>query len=153
MKVEFTIDNKNDKQSKVVLLGSNYYMFHNNHGSDVGVEINCLINDFEKLDYLKMLHQFQHQPSWIEAIMYESYYTKNKELSIMYVHKDANGYVQHLPKTLKRNKWDDVPLIVDGNTSIEFQIPPNSKIMFIVDDGKSQFKQNDKTDKRKLILK
>lgn len=152
MKIEFTVDNKNDRPSKVVLLGSNCNMFKQNFGSDNGVDVTCLINDFEQLDYLKMLHQLQHKPSWIEAVMYESYYTKNKELSIKYVHCDVTGYVKHLPKTLKRNKWDDVPMLFDGNTHIEFEIPPNSKIMFIVDDGKSRFKQNEKTDKRKLIL-
>jgi hypothetical protein len=152
MKIEFTIDNKNNRPSKVVLLGSNYNMFRNNFGSDAGVDIECLINDFEKLDYLKMLHQLQNRPSWIQSVKYESYYTKNKELFINYVHTDANGTVRQIPKTLNRNKWDDIPIIFDGNTSIEFQIPENSKIMFIVDDGKSQFAKT-KNDKRKLILK
>jgi hypothetical protein len=128
-------------------------MFLQNYGNDEGVDISCLINDFENLDYLKMLRQLENQPSWIEAVMYESYYTKNKELFIAYVHCDANGRVTHIPKTLKRNKWDDVPMRFDGNTSIEFQIPANAKIMFIVDDGKSQFKETKNTDKRKLILK
>lgn len=151
MKIEFTIENKKNRTSKVVLLGSNYNMFRQNFGSDDGIEIKCLVNDFEELDYLKMLHHVQNRPSWIESVKYESYYTKNKELFINYVHNDVTGYVQHIPKKLKRGNWDDVPMRFDGNTSIEFQIPPNAKIMFIVDDGKSQFKET-KIDKRKLIL-
>lgn len=151
MKIEFTIENKNKKVSNVVLLGANSNLLRINFGSDNGVDIECLINDFEKLDYLKMLHQVMNQPSWIQSVKYESYYTKNKELFINYVHNDVTGYVQHIPKKLKRGNWDDVPMRFDGNTSIEFQIPPNAKIMFIVDDGKSQFKET-KIDKRKLIL-
>lgn len=151
MKIEFTIDNKNNKTSKVVLLGANSNLLRMNFGSDNGVDIECLINDFQKLEYKEMLFQVMNQPSWIKSVKYESYYIKNKELPIHYVHKNVNGSEQHLPITLKRNNWNDVPFVFDGNASIEFEIPKNSKIMFIVDDGKSQFTET-KNDKRKLIL-
>jgi len=153
MKIEFTIDNKNNTPSKVVLLGSNNYLLTKNFGSDNGIDIECLINDFQKLDYLQMLHQVMCQPSWIKSVMFESFYMKKKELNISYYHRDANGSVRRIDRQLIRNKWDDIaPSVFDGNTHIEFEIQPKAKIMFIVDDGKSQFAET-KNNKRKLILK
>lgn len=73
MKLEFVIENKNSVTSKAVLLGSNHLMFIQNFGSDKGIDITCLVNDFEKLDYLKLLHQMMINPSWVESVMYNRF--------------------------------------------------------------------------------
>jgi len=152
MKLEFIIHNTTNSERSAVLLGFNENMLQKNFGSDDGIEINCLQNDFKQLPYKEVIAQMSFAPSFIKSVMFESFYVKNKELVVHYVHRNANGYVQNLPIKLIRNKRQEVPVVFDGNTSIKIQSPPNSKIMFIIDDGKSQYLQEE-MDKRKLLLK
>ncbi len=152
MKLEFVIHNKTNKHLDAVLLGYYENFLRKNFGSDDGIDITCLQNDFKQIPYKEVVAEIGNMPSRIKSVMFESYYIKNKELTFHYIRKDANGYTQHLPVKLNRNKREDVPFIFDGTTSIKIQTPPNSKIMFIADDGKSIYSQ-DEIDKRKLLLK
>lgn len=152
MKLEFIIHNTTGKERSAVLFGFNENFLRKNFGSEDGVDITVLQNDFKELPYKEVIAQLSYQPREIKCVMYESYYIHNKELFFNYVHKNANGYEQRLPMKLTRNKKQDVPLIFDGNTSISISSPPNSKIMFIVDDGKSQYSKEE-IDKRILLLK
>lgn len=152
MKLEFIINNPTNKVLDAVLLGFNENFMQKNFGSDDGIEITCLQNDFTQLPYKEVVAQTAFIPSRIKTVMFESYYVKNKELSVHYERRDANGCRQILPIILTRNKRQEVPIVFDGSTSISIQSPPNSKIMFIVDDGKSQYLQEE-IDKRILLLK
>ncbi len=152
MKLEFIIHNTCNSVRDAVLLGFNENFLNKNFGSDDGIEITCLQNDFKQLPYKEVISQMAFKPSFVKTVMFESFYVKNKEIYAQYVCRNANGYVTEMPIKLLRNKKKDVPVVFDGNTSIKIQSPPNSKIMFIVDDGKSQYSQEE-MDKRILLLK
>ena len=133
---EFFIINDNKEKPKLVtLFGMNHYLLAPNFGSDKDVSIVPLRED---LNYLEYLNQSAHHPFNVDLLKLESDNSKQITQIITITSKDANGQLcQNLLITqiyIKQNQ-DDVkkvdvshPMIIDGNTNLQFNILPDTKL-------------------------
>lgn len=139
MKKHFLIENKNDKESKVILFGYNRYLLTPNYGSTIGVDI-WVMKHFDPQpasdgDYFEALDKSMREPFKITTIEFnckdESYV---KEIALNNYMEDANGRPFEKDYYFETNKKYDVNIPIDGQSEISFYLKPKQIIHLLINE-------------------
>ncbi len=153
-------ENKGKKEAQCVLFGNNNYLMAKNHGNDSGVEVTNLLGS----SYACVLQQTAHKPIEIGKIRVQSSWYGTKKIKnktywsplqsvLTYRAIDANGSELHRPINLNVHMDPyqqqagiiDVdlkrkPIGIDGNTDINFKLPPGGDLLFTIFPGQWEFR-------------
>lgn len=138
MKKHFLIENKNDKESKVILFGYNRYLMTPNYGSTIGVDIHVM-KHFDPQpasdgDYYEALDKSMREPFRIKTIQFNSKDISVKEVVVNNYMEDANGRPFDQDYYFETNKKHDTDIPIDANSEVSFYLKPKQIIHLLINE-------------------
>lgn len=139
MKKHFLIENKNDKESKVILFGYNRYLMTPNYGSEIGVDI-WVMKHFDPQpasdgDYYEALDKSMREPFIINTIEFNCKDESHvNEMPVSYYTEDANGRPFDKDYHFDTNKKHKVNIPIDSQSEISFYLKPKQIIHLLINE-------------------
>jgi len=137
MRKHFLIENKNDRESKVILFGHNRYLLTQNFGSEEGVYI-CVMYFGQKCssgEYVLTLKKSCEEPFWIKSIRFDCKEEKNSdEIVVNNYMEDANGRPFDQDYYFKYNTKEETKISIDSQSEISFYLKPKQIINVLINE-------------------